>query len=833
MSQYADRTLYFDSLFYSTAADTSDSSLYDKKFIIKNNSDFKNRILPSQKITLAKRAVDIDDKTSELNPDKLPDFIGSGYAIVKYYSPSCGACNLIKPYWIKVADSFISKNNNDIKFGNINCSAYPYECTGQNIESWPTIIAYYNGKKIDTLVGLQKDEPIFAFIKNYLDKILKDNNAPNLVNNNSILTESLIQSTENNNNFEDTNTETENVQIIDTDQDSKYKNSIHLNINSFDNTVKDDVWIIKFCNPDSPDCKELEPTWAKVSNNLASESKTANVHFGEVNCLDNIVCKNQGVEKFPVIRMYEKGLFTDEAYQHTEQEISVFVRNIIDKLQLRKEDSPTNLDNKVNGDNLNTIANPTYRETSRNHRSMKPLPSLQSDDIKTSELMKKVLIDRNYSYNGSYTELDSSNFVEYTSSLLWVINFFYPGCAECDSIENNMFKFRSYSSKIINVGYVDCKKNPTICEQQKITYFPTIKFLYNNYSLEYLRKVNSPDDISKFISEINFRADLIDTSYTIDGSNLKNSLDYNGYKLRKDELMFIHIGKSFRQTYSLYLGMSAILSLNGNFIHFANDNDLETNLYNAVSGKDPVSSALEIDESTLIAVKNGKFLKFNGNLMHVESVSSWMYEIRMSYYDDKLPEIKGEHFDDLLTNKDTSVLAILDPSNPKSSDIIAKSLQTSSADYKLFNTANQFYDKNVKFATIDGNAYSNLVKTRFNLRQVDLPAIVILDPIKNYYNVIYHSGSAKDESGKVSSVPNRLELYTMISHSQTLSESSELPKSSGLLKKTSMTSKFNLGNNDHFMFSLLLLAGIIIFITWRVKSKAKKPKVFIPLFKKI
>ncbi|OMJ27486.1 hypothetical protein AYI69_g3072, partial [Smittium culicis] len=406
-------------------------------------------------------------------------------------------------------------------------------------------------------------------------------------------------------------------------------------------------------------------------------------------------------------------------------------------------------------------------------------------------------------------------------------------CPECDSIENNMFKFKNSSTKIINVGYVDCKKNPTICEQQKITYFPTIKFLYNKYSLEYLRKVSSPDDISKFISEINFRADLIDTSFSSDGSNLKNSLDYNGYRLRKDELMFIHIGRSFRQTISLYLGISAIVSLNGNFFHFANDNDLEIHLYNAVSGKSPVSSVTEIDESTLIAVKNGKFLKFNGNLIHVESVSDWMYKIRMSYYDDKLSEIKGEHFDDLLATKDTSVLAILDPSNPNSSDLIAHSLQTSSADYKLFNTANQFYDKNIKFATIDGKIHRNLVKTRFNLRQVDLPAIVILDPKKNYYNVIYRSGSAKDKSGKENSVPNRLELYTMISHSQSTTGSSELPPSTNLLKQPSILSKFNLGSNDQFTFSLLLLAGIIVFVAWKVKSKAKKPKVFIPLFKSV
>ncbi|OMJ21063.1 Thioredoxin domain-containing protein 5, partial [Smittium culicis] len=297
------RTLYFGSLFYATAADTSDNSLYDKKFIIKNNSEFKNKIFSSQKISLAKRAVDIDDQTTELNPDKFPDFIGSGYALVKYYSPTCGACSLIQPYWLKVAESFISKNENNIKFGNINCSTFYNECKGQEIEAWPAIVAYYNGKKMDSLVGFQKDEPILAFIKKYLDKIPKDDNTiistSNLVNNNYITTESLIQSTENNKNFEDINIKTENDSVTDADNDFKYKNSIYLNTNSFDNTVKEYIWFIKFCIPDSPACKELEPIWTKVSNKLAPESKSANIRFGEVNCLDNVVCKNQGVEKFP------------------------------------------------------------------------------------------------------------------------------------------------------------------------------------------------------------------------------------------------------------------------------------------------------------------------------------------------------------------------------------------------------------------------------------------------------------------------------------------------------------------------------------------------------
>jgi len=66
--------------------------------------------------------------------------------LVLFYADWCGACKALKPTWKKLVEKY--KSSSVISFKKVECDKNPEVAKEHNIEGYPTIILFKNGKKI-------------------------------------------------------------------------------------------------------------------------------------------------------------------------------------------------------------------------------------------------------------------------------------------------------------------------------------------------------------------------------------------------------------------------------------------------------------------------------------------------------------------------------------------------------------------------------------------------------------------------------------------------------------------------------------------------------------
>jgi thioredoxin-like negative regulator of GroEL len=81
--------------------------------------------------------------------------------IVLYYAPSCGHCTAMMPEWKKFAKKH--KRNPKITVKKVNSDKHPLETKKANVEQFPTIILYKDGKK-HIFASERRAEALEAFV---------------------------------------------------------------------------------------------------------------------------------------------------------------------------------------------------------------------------------------------------------------------------------------------------------------------------------------------------------------------------------------------------------------------------------------------------------------------------------------------------------------------------------------------------------------------------------------------------------------------------------------------------------------------------------------------
>ena len=81
--------------------------------------------------------------------------------IVDFYATWCMPCRMLKPIMERVEDK-----RDDIKFFSVDISANEEIAKQYKIFSVPTLVAFKDGKVLDTLVGLNSYDAILEFIEN-------------------------------------------------------------------------------------------------------------------------------------------------------------------------------------------------------------------------------------------------------------------------------------------------------------------------------------------------------------------------------------------------------------------------------------------------------------------------------------------------------------------------------------------------------------------------------------------------------------------------------------------------------------------------------------------
>lgn len=136
-------------------------------------------------------------------------------------------------------------------------------------------------------------------------------------------------------------------------------------------------------------------------------------------------------------------------------------------------------------------------------------------------------------YTSEVVALDKSNFDETIANAPQVIVKFYsPNCPHCKAlapIYDEVAKYVRKQNVRVVVANIDCSANGEVCDSQKITKYPTLKFYKDGQFKKEFNKKRTVEDISEFVIE-NSRA-LVNIIHGNEAKEFINNFKVDDQKL--------------------------------------------------------------------------------------------------------------------------------------------------------------------------------------------------------------------------------------------------------------------------------------------------------------
>lgn len=88
----------------------------------------------------------------------------NGLAIVDFWAPWCGPCQILGPIFETLAEQY---KNHSVKFAKVNVDNEPDLAMQFSVQSIPSVKFFKNGKVVDEFVGVLPKEKIKALIEKY------------------------------------------------------------------------------------------------------------------------------------------------------------------------------------------------------------------------------------------------------------------------------------------------------------------------------------------------------------------------------------------------------------------------------------------------------------------------------------------------------------------------------------------------------------------------------------------------------------------------------------------------------------------------------------------
>lgn len=86
--------------------------------------------------------------------------------LVDFWAPWCGPCRMVATAVDQIADEY----SENIKVVKVNTDENPGTATSYAIRSIPTLMIFYNGEKVDTVIGAVPKSTLENKIQKYLNK---------------------------------------------------------------------------------------------------------------------------------------------------------------------------------------------------------------------------------------------------------------------------------------------------------------------------------------------------------------------------------------------------------------------------------------------------------------------------------------------------------------------------------------------------------------------------------------------------------------------------------------------------------------------------------------
>lgn len=109
------------------------------------------------------------DVVVQLSGENFNQVIENDVTFVALTASWCGHCKRLAPTWQQLAEKYVG--NDRVKIAKIDCSVTENRnvCNEQEVQGYPTIFIYKNGKKISEYNGNRSLEDMFDFVKSHLE----------------------------------------------------------------------------------------------------------------------------------------------------------------------------------------------------------------------------------------------------------------------------------------------------------------------------------------------------------------------------------------------------------------------------------------------------------------------------------------------------------------------------------------------------------------------------------------------------------------------------------------------------------------------------------------
>lgn len=219
---------------------------------------------------------EVPEPCPEISGKDFASTIAEGTYWVKFYSPQCGHCLMLAPKWERmyqeIGADVASRHNFHIAA--VNCLADGDLCGTEDINVYPTLNLYKNGKKVETY-DLRKGTQPSRLAKFVEEKIKEANGISKLEGDEE----------------KHASTKKANVNVEGL--------SVDLNPTNFKSLVSADPtgWYIKYYLPSCPHCVAMDEAWNEVAAKFKNQ-----LNVGEVNCAKYAdLCRNQAIDYYPSI----------------------------------------------------------------------------------------------------------------------------------------------------------------------------------------------------------------------------------------------------------------------------------------------------------------------------------------------------------------------------------------------------------------------------------------------------------------------------------------------------------------------------------------------------
>lgn len=269
---------------------------------------------------------------AELPGDKLDEMIKDGYWFVEFFSPYCGHCRQFAPTWQTLYEFYYTsdplpqtpgsgESHNDMnsftrfynfKFAKVDCVANGDACTAKGIGSFPTVVLFKDGEKVEAKVGSKNLKEVSKWVEEVLESIKpgsRPQGGPKLPKVGAHEAPAQPQAVPVAKEKDTTNAAVTvtgtRIAEVPAQTPNALGKSTALTAENFQRlvTTTREPWFIKFYAPWCHHCQAMAPNWQGMARQMQGQ-----LNVGEVNCdVEKRLCKDVKVRGYPTILFFQGG----------------------------------------------------------------------------------------------------------------------------------------------------------------------------------------------------------------------------------------------------------------------------------------------------------------------------------------------------------------------------------------------------------------------------------------------------------------------------------------------------------------------------------------------